>query len=88
MGPGMNDYVKALSAYNDEVIAGGWFTTAGGNPANSIARWDGAQWHPMGAGFEAAVFALTVYDDELIAGGWFGPSPFTTLNFIARWAVP
>jgi hypothetical protein len=31
--------VIVLTVYNDELIAGGAFTTAGGNPASSIARW-------------------------------------------------
>jgi hypothetical protein len=32
-------YVYALAIYNDELIAGGRFTSAGGQPANHIARW-------------------------------------------------
>ena len=31
---GMNDYVYSLTVYNDDLIAGGWFTTAGGESAN------------------------------------------------------
>lgn len=39
LGTSMNNYVNALAAYNNELIAGGYFTTAGGIPANRIAKW-------------------------------------------------
>ncbi len=47
------------------------FTTAGGVPANYIARWDGASWSALGSGTNSTVFALTVGDGELYAGGQF-----------------
>ena len=42
--------VCALTVYNGELIAGGWFTTAGGVTCNCIARWDGSAWQPLGSG--------------------------------------
>ena len=36
----MNSVVWSLTVYNGELIAGGYFTTAGGVAANYIARWD------------------------------------------------
>jgi len=32
-------FVLALTVYNTELIAGGYFTTAGGYPVSHIARW-------------------------------------------------
>ena len=32
------------------IDTGGTFTDAGGTAANTIARWDGATWEPLGAG--------------------------------------
>jgi hypothetical protein len=63
--------VYALTLYNGQLIAGGYFTTAGGASANQIARWDGSNWEALGSGINDRVFALTVYNNELIAGGVF-----------------
>ena len=83
-------YVAALAVYKGELIAGGEFSTAGGTEVNTIARWDGTTWSPlgdgMGAGFSnISVQALTVYNGELIAGGLFTAAGGTESNFIARW---
>ena len=32
------------------LYAGGYFTTAGGVPANYIAKWDGSAWSALGSG--------------------------------------
>lgn len=81
LGSGMNGNIWALTVYNGQLIAGGWFSTAGGVDANYVARWDGTNWHPLGSGMRGPVEALTVYSGDLIAG-----ESFTTANrFIARW---
>jgi hypothetical protein len=79
--------VFALTTYNGELIAGGDFETAGGVTCNSIARWNGADWQPLGAGMGgySSVYALTVYNGELIAGGDFTTAGGVTCNRIARW---
>ena len=35
----MNDVVYALSTHNNDLVAGGYFTTAGGETCDHIARW-------------------------------------------------
>lgn len=67
---GTNLYVIALTVYNGNLIAGGWFTTAGGVSANYIAKWN-SSYAPLGIGMNSAVHALTVYRGELIACGQF-----------------
>ncbi|MCH7592762.1 MAG: hypothetical protein IH989_08295 [Planctomycetes bacterium] len=67
------------------LIAGGWFTTAGGTTVNSIARWDGASWSPLGSGMDDWVAALTVYNGELIAGGIFTTAGGQVSAYWARW---
>jgi len=85
--------VYALAEFDDgggpALIAGGAFTTAGGVPANRVARWDGASWAPLGAGFDFGVLALAVHDDgggpALYAGGGFLSSGGVSARRIARW---
>jgi len=81
----MDESVQALTIYNGDLIAGGDFTTAGGQGANFIARWDGASWLPVGTGMDASVSALTVFNGELVAGGEFITAGGVSANFIARW---
>src|SRR5262249_55405397 len=40
-GTGLDNVVHALAVYNNSLYAGGSFTSAGGNPANYIAKWNG-----------------------------------------------
>src|SRR4030095_10465836 len=62
---GGSDWVVALAIYNDELIAGGRFTSAGSGPASRIARWDGTTWAPLGSGVNVdGVFALTIFEDQ------------------------
>ena len=71
--PGLNGGVSDLAFGPDgSLYAGGQFTTAGEVAANYIARWDGAQWHPLGSGMDHYVAALAVGPDgSLYAGGDF-----------------
>jgi hypothetical protein len=78
--------VHALTVYNGELIAGGDFNIAGGNPANSIARWNCNAWQPLGSGTDGGgISALTVFNGELIAGGSFTTAGGVTCHHIARW---
>jgi hypothetical protein len=80
--------VTALTVWNGDLIAGGHFTTAGGQTVNRIARWDGSAWHPFTSGGQigvSTVWALTVWNGDLIAGGGFDTAGGQTVNGIARW---
>lgn len=83
--------IQALTVFNGELIAGGNFTRAGGVRAEYIARWDGAQWHPLSSGMglnnglNGIVHSLVVYKNELIAGGRFETVDGLYVNYIARW---
>jgi hypothetical protein len=81
----VNGVVDALTVYNGELIAGGYFITAGGLDVNYIARWDGNNWQPLGGGMNNSVAALTIYKGELIAGGYFTTSGDIDVNYVARW---
>jgi len=70
-----------LTEIGNELYVGGTFDTIDSTPANSIARWDGQNWEPIGNGLRQMVFTITEYNGEIIAGGNFNDS----LNEIARW---
>jgi trimeric autotransporter adhesin len=44
MGGGDYSVVTALAVSGNDLYAAGTFTTAGGNAANNIAKWDGSSW--------------------------------------------
>ncbi|MBN2562926.1 MAG: hypothetical protein JXQ75_18540 [Phycisphaerae bacterium] len=80
--PGLDSPVWSLcSTQRDSPIGpalyvGGQFSTAGGMPAKSIAKWDGSAWSPLGTGAEngGVVYALAVSETDglLYVGGAFG----------------
>jgi hypothetical protein len=85
LGSGMNNHVFALAVYDNKLIAGGEFSTAGGVNANNIASWNGSSWSVLGSGMNNAVCALAVYDNKLIAGGYFWAAGGVYANYIASW---
>ena len=84
--------VTAFTIYNNKLIVGGGFSNAGGNAANKIAAWDGANWSTLSNGIqgsliacEAGVNVLQVYQGNLIAGGLYTFANNISDNFIYKW---
>jgi hypothetical protein len=79
--------VFALTVYQDELYAGGWFgvyTPDGW--AERIAKWDGTGWHTLvDPGMNHDVYTLVVYDDDLYAGGWFSSAGGVPAEHVAKW---
>ncbi|MFI4917067.1 MAG: GC-type dockerin domain-anchored protein [Phycisphaerales bacterium JB060] len=99
VGQGFDGYggsVWALEPFDDgsglALYAGGVFSSADGQPAGLVARWDGTAWRPLPQGFTPgfghSVRAFTVINDgagdALFATGNFGV-PATSAQDIARW---
>jgi hypothetical protein len=88
---GSYPYVSALTAYNGKLVAGGYFTAAGGMACSGIASWDGSSWEPLGNGVgggsygSSPVSALTVYNGQLVAGGSFTTAGGVACNYVASW---
>jgi len=95
------ELVLCLASYDTGpgplLYAGGYFTSAGGQYTQHVARWDGANWSALpggglGTGLNDSVRVFTEYHDPiaghcLVAGGSFD---FTTTNggtahSIAKW---
>jgi len=89
----VNERVYALALGPDgSLYAGGYFDTIGGVAANNIARWDGAQWHPLGAGLsdpnssDVAVYNIAVNQQNTVyVTGKFQMAGGVTARGIARW---
>ena len=80
--------VAALVVSGTNLYAGGYFTTAGGVPANGIAKWDGRAWSALGSGMlgsYGSVNALAVSGTDLYAGGSLTNAGGVPANFIAKW---
>ena len=77
--------MSALALYRNEIIAGGWFHTIGGDSAAYVARWDGKSWHPLGGGVSGPVLALLVHENHLIAGGTFTYADGKPVQCVAEW---
>jgi hypothetical protein len=74
---GVGGQVHALAISGDWLYAGGQFTTAGGNTANRIARFNLASpaWSSLGTGtnngVNSTVFAIAASGDNVFVGGNF-----------------
>ena len=70
--------VNALTVYQGNLIAAGFFDSAGGINANCVAQWNGTAWDSMAGGVArfasppyTFVNALTTYKNNLVAGGFW-----------------
>ncbi|MBI5362169.1 MAG: hypothetical protein HZA53_03255 [Planctomycetes bacterium] len=87
--------VNALTVFDGPsgpvLHVGGYFTNAGGVPANYMATWNGTSWGALESGLSFWVADLAVYDDgsclgpALYAGGEFQGSASGGDSFLARW---
>ena len=88
---GTNGEVWALAVIGTDLYVGGNFTTAGGNTANHIAKWNGSAWSPLVSantsvnGINGMVTALTVIGTDLYAGGWFTDAGGVPSLNVAKW---
>jgi hypothetical protein len=77
--------------YDNLLIVGGYFDTAGGISTGAVARWDGESWSAVSGGpwhaasFQPAVEALSIYGGGLVASGDFVLAAGVPARNIARW---
>ncbi|QDU68542.1 hypothetical protein [Engelhardtia mirabilis] len=86
------DYdVRDFAIYDGGLVAAGTFTSAGGQPAKSIALFDGVDWQPLGGGLDlsfaptGSVFSLEVFQGDLYASGQFNLAGGIPVQGLARW---
>ena len=84
-GPISNFYVYTLAFYNNDVYAGGNFTTAGGNSISYLAKWNGTNWSSVGSDPNGIVWTMVVHNNELYVAGAFTSIGGISANNIAKW---
>ncbi len=96
LGAGFNSTVNALAIHSfgvggAQLVAGGAFSRSGPTTVSRVARFDGANWQPLGPGLGGTVNTLLSesIDDQgaraLFAGGAFTRSGTQTIARLARW---
>src|SRR5438876_1633437 len=65
----------------------GPFEYAGEVAANHIARWDGANWHPLGTGIDGTVVQMATLGDELFVVGAFSSAGSRPAASVAKWSA-
>ncbi|MGE4072845.1 MAG: hypothetical protein AB7E72_16885 [Lysobacterales bacterium] len=86
--------ILSVATAGSDLYISGTFTHIGTVAADRLARWDGVQWHPLGAGAAGvfggdapAIAAIEATPDGLYVGGRFtqvGPVPASNLAFWNR----
>lgn len=90
---GLFEYANAVAISGaGNLYAGGAFTTAGGSSANSIAKWNGSIWTPLGSGvsndFFANVNAIGIVSNSVYVGGFFITTGTNSASNFGRWNEP
>jgi hypothetical protein len=84
--------VRGITALpNGDLVVGGSFATAGGNPAGSLARWDGASWSNLGNLAPTGLADLLpqwLDSGSLVVGGTFAGLGGVVSAHLAEMAAP
>ncbi len=81
--------VKALSAYQGNLIVGGSFANTNSIPnTQHISSWNGSSWNALAGGDISQVFGLDdfkVFENKLFVGGRFNMAGNSPMNSVAAW---
>ena len=79
--------IRAIAVSGTDVYIGGFFSQAGGIPANNIARWSTTthQWDAMHAGISGQIYAIVPHGNYIYVGGSFNDINGTSAYSLARW---
>lgn len=68
--PAYSANIEVLESIDGNLYAAGWFSRAGGKPAQYVAYWDGSAWHAVGSNLETPPRALAYHQGTLYAAGF------------------
>ena len=78
--------ITELDTTGEDVYIAGEFSSVEDVEANSVAKWDGERWQPLGSGFApGSLAALVAADQTVYAGGAFREAGGITANSVAKW---
>jgi hypothetical protein len=84
-GQAVNGIVEALAYWDQKLVAGGFFVTAGQWTVDNIAVFDNGSWEPMDAGIDGYIRALVPYDGGVVAAGYIWSVNGVRVRGIAAW---
>ncbi len=85
LGTGTNNSVYGMAIVSSNLYVCGSFSTAGGNTANRVAQWNGANWSALGSGLSSTGYAVVLAGGKIYVGGAFGMAGGNLVNNIASW---
>lgn len=74
MGSGINSAGWCFLQVNNELLVGGSFSQAGGQPAQRLAKWDGQNWLGYDLPFRlntGSIFSISKFNNDIFLGGNF-----------------
>ncbi|MEM6927761.1 MAG: hypothetical protein AAF602_12585, partial [Myxococcota bacterium] len=77
--------VLEVAPDGSRLYAGGFFAEVGGQPAASVASFDGTTWSALGAGLGGTVYDLHAVGNDLYAAGVRSNAQFGIDGFVSRW---
>ncbi len=91
---GVTDGVHAIAVEGETLYVTGYFTTAGGEPANAIAKWEAGAWSALQDGISSPIGntffrgrgdALAIHEGRLYVGGAFSRAGPLSIQNVAMW---
>ena len=78
-----------MAVMDGDVYVGGFYSMAGGDTVNSIAKWDGNNWSGLDGGVGSVlgptIKSLAVHDGDLYAAGYFHTAGGVDVKCVAKW---
>ena len=85
-GPtGYDGEAYCLSEWNGNLVVGGWFTEAGGEPSADVALWNGTWWEGMDGGINAIPEFVLGVETGVVVGGPFWQAGGQSISRCALW---
>jgi hypothetical protein len=82
---GGNGQIHDMKVYNNELYVAGVFSTAGGVPAQYIAKWDGTNWCSFGSTFDNTLMAIEFKSGDMYVAGAFYNVDGDSITGVAKW---
>jgi trimeric autotransporter adhesin len=82
---GGNGQIHDMKVYNGELYVVGVFETAGGVPAQHIAKWNGVNWCGFGSSFDNTIGSIQFKYGDMYIGGGFWTIDGDSSVYISKW---